>query len=273
MATNKAVTSTNWSPNFSPGRPDGDPLAIVIHHWGVDGQTHNGVVRFLSQDRGDTSTSAHYVASAGEVTQLVHDYDRAWHCKGNNSRTIGIECRPEASDDDYNTVAGLIAAIREEWGWLPLTPHSAHFPTACPGRYTEWLDWLSNKADANGTVQRPSDADRRSGGLAVDGFWGSFTTRALQEYFGVPQDGIISEQLAHNLPYYPAAGTGWEWIGDGDGSQLIGALQAHLGIQADGYAGYDTATSLQNRLGVTADGYVGMATVAALQTRLNEGNL
>ena len=107
----------------------------------------------------------------------------------------------------------------------------------------------------------------------MDGFWGILTTRALQSYFGTPQDGIVSEQLAHNSPYYPAAGAGWEWVGDGSGSQLIGCLQAYLGIQADGYAGYDTAIALQNRLGITADGYVGMATVAALQNRLNEGGL
>lgn len=273
MAPNKAVTDTNWSPNYDAGRPDGDPLAIVIHHWGVDGQSHDGVVRFLSQDRGDTSTSAHYVASAGSVTQLVHDYDRAWHCRGNNSRTIGIECRPEASDDDYTTVAGLISAIREEWGWMPLTPHSAHFPTACPGRYTEWLDWLSNKADTNGSVQRPSDADRRSGGLAVDGFWGSLTTRALQSYFGTPQDGVISEQLIHNQVLYPAAGGGWEWVPDGAGSQAIRALQTHLGIYVDGYAGYDTACALQERVGSQIDGYVGMDTVAKLQDALNQGRL
>ena len=265
MAVNSAVTDTNWSPNYSEGRPYGDPLGIVIHHWGVDGQTHDGVVRYLSQDRGASSTSAHYVVSAGRVTQLVHDYDRAWHCYGNNARTIGIECRPEASDDDYESVAQLVAAIRAEWGWLPLSAHSEWFATSCPGRYTPWLGWLSDRADAinNGSAPRPSAEERRADGLAVDGVWGRLTTLAMQSYYGTPADGIVSEQLAHNQIHYPAAGTGWEWVGDGDGSALIEALQVRLGVPADGYAGYDTARALQVRLGVPADGYVGMATAAA----------
>lgn len=275
MAPNSAVTDTNWSPNYSEGRPLGDPLGIVIHHWGIDGQTHDGVVRYLSQDRGSSSTSAHYVASAGRVTQLVHDYDRAWHCAGNNARTIGIECRPEASNDDYETIAGLIAAIRAEWGWLPLSAHADHFPTACPGRYIPWLGWLSDRADQinNGTTPRPSISERRADGLAVDGVWGRLTTLALQAYYGTPQDGVISSQSARNSQYVPAAGTGWEWTPDPDGSTVIAALQRHIASDPDGIVGYDTARCLQTHLGVPADGYIGYATIAALQARLNAGTL
>lgn len=34
MTVNSAVTDTQWCDNFDPGRPYGDPLGIVIHHWG-----------------------------------------------------------------------------------------------------------------------------------------------------------------------------------------------------------------------------------------------
>ena len=275
MAPNPAVTETNWSPNYSPGRPDGDPLGIVIHHWGIDGQSHDGVVRYLCQDRGASSTSAHYVVSADKTTQIVHDYDRAWHCRGNNSRTIGIECRPEASNADYEAIAALIAAIRVEWGWLPLSAHSDHIATSCPGRYTPWLGWLSDRADQinNGTAPRPNAEQRRADGLAVDGVWGRLTTLALQAYYGTPQDGIISSQSARNRQYAPAAGTGWEWVADPAGSTVITALQRHIATPADGIVGYNTARSLQTRLGTTPDGYIGYATVATLQTRLNDGTL
>ena len=87
--TNAAVTDVQWSPNYSSGRPYGDVDSITIHHWGVDGQSHQNVVNYLCRDDGDSS--AHYVASAGRVTQLVHDYDRAWHAgPGGNPRSIGI---------------------------------------------------------------------------------------------------------------------------------------------------------------------------------------
>lgn len=145
MAVNQAVTDTRWSPNFTPGRSV--PLrGIVIHHWGADGQSHEGVAAYLA--RPDGNTSAHYVASAGRVTQLVHDGDTAWHCPGMNAGGIGIECRPECSDGDFETVATLIAAIRDEWGDLPLSGHQDHYQTACPGRWEARLGELDARARA-----------------------------------------------------------------------------------------------------------------------------
>ena len=144
---NRAVTDTRWSGNYSSGRPYGDPSQIVIHHWGSDGQSHQGVVDYLCRSGG--SSSAHYVASAGRVTQLVSDNDRAWHAgPSGNPRGIGIECRPEMSDSDWETVADLVAAIREEWGDLPIVGHRDHMSTACPGRWYPHLAALSARADA-----------------------------------------------------------------------------------------------------------------------------
>lgn len=270
MTVNSAVTDTKWGPNFDPGRPYGEPLGIVIHHWGTDGQSHDAAAAYLA--RPDGNTSAHYVASAGRVTQLVHDYDRAWHCYGNNARTIGIECRPECDDDDFETVAQLIAAIRDEWGDLSLSGHRDHFATACPGRWQARLAELDARARAiQGGSATPTPPP--PGVLAIDGWWGCETTRALQARLGTPVDGIISSQETANRDYVPAAGTGWEWSSNPAGSQAITALQARLGVPGDGIIGPKTITALQARLAVPADGYAGMATVAALQTRLNEGNL
>ena len=141
---NSAVTDIHPSPNYDPGRPAGDPISIVLHWWGLPewGQTHDQVVNFLSDGNRANPTSSHYVVSDGRITQLVSDNDRAWHCYGNNLRTIGIECHPAATDGDLRTVARLIAAIRSEWGYLPLSRHCDHFATACPGNYKDKLDYL-----------------------------------------------------------------------------------------------------------------------------------
>lgn len=271
MAPNTAVTDTQWCDNYDPGRPYGDPLGIVIHHWGTDGQSHDGVVAYLA--RADGNTSAHYVASAGRVTQLVHDYDRAWHCYGNNARTIGIECRPECDSGDFETVAQLIAAIRSEWGYLPLSGHQDHYATACPGRWQARLDELDDRALAIQGGGPATPTPPPPGVLAVDGWWGRETTRALQALLGTPIDGIISSQEQANRDYVPAAGTGWEWSSNPDGSQAIAALQGRLGVSVDGIIGSQTIAALQGCLAVPVDGYAGMATVAALQTHLIEGNL
>jgi len=120
---------------------------IVIHHWGSDGQTHDGVVNFFA--RKTTKTSAHYVVSAGRVSCLVAPKYVAYHA-GNwavNLRAYGLECRPEMSDGDLETVAQVIADIwRSHKKKLPITYHKKYKNTACPGRYVKRLEWLKDRA-------------------------------------------------------------------------------------------------------------------------------
>lgn len=151
--------------NFSRGREGLSPDRIVLHHWGADGQSHDGVVDFFTRGPG-SGTSAHYVVSAGRITQICHDYDTAYHA-GNwqiNLRSIGIECRPEASDEDVRTVAELVRRIRSEWGYLPLTVHSDYYPTACPGRYHDLIDRINQLAQEEETDMQLSDQVTRPDG-------------------------------------------------------------------------------------------------------------
>lgn len=107
--------------------------SITIHHWGVFGQKHDDVVRFF--ESGPGTTSAHFVVSAGRIDCLVSPVDAAWHAgsaKG-NATSIGIECHPEATPEDYETVAELIRFLRTAYGNLPLIPHRQWHATACPG--------------------------------------------------------------------------------------------------------------------------------------------
>ena len=135
-AINESLTAKGYTPAASVPQVFGQPRTIdgiVIHHWGALGQTHDGVVNFFVNGPGETS--AHFVASAGRINCLVSPLDAAWH-SGNavgNATTIGIECRPEATDADYATVAELVAYLRSEYGNLPLTPHRQWQSTACPG--------------------------------------------------------------------------------------------------------------------------------------------
>jgi len=114
-------------------------LGITIHWWGVYGQTHSGVNNFFVNGPG--STSCHFVASGvpyPRINCLVSPLDAAWHA-GNargNATTIGIECRPEATEADYKVVAELVRWIRDNYGAnLPLYPHRYWQATQCPGNY------------------------------------------------------------------------------------------------------------------------------------------
>lgn len=277
IAPNSAVTDVRQSPNYSPGRPAGAPNQIVIHHWGVDGQTHQGVVGYLCS-RSNHGASAHYVASAGRVTQLVSDRDRAWHAgPSGNPRGIGIECRPEMSDGDFETVAGLVAAIRSEHGDLPLRGHRDHMSTACPGRWYARLRDLDARARqiAGGAAPAAPAPAPAGGGLAVDGWWGEATTRRLQEVLGTPVDGEVWGQWTGRRSVLKAATTGWKWSGNPSGSAVIRALQARLGVEADGIMGPATINALEARYGYPADGRLDgpSNTVKKMQAALNQGRL
>nr|WP_300341091.1 N-acetylmuramoyl-L-alanine amidase [Actinomyces sp.] len=280
IAPNSAVTDVRQSPNYSPGRPAGAPNQIVIHHWGADGQSHDGVAAYLCRYAGNSS--AHYVASAGRVTQLVSDRDRAWHAgSSGNPRGIGIECRPEMSDGDFETVAGLVAAIRSEHGNLPLAGHRDHMSTACPGRWYVRLTALDARARqiAGGAAPAPTTpapaapAPAPSGGLTVDGWWGSATTRRLQEVLGTPVDGEVWGQWTGRRSILKAATTGWKWTGSPTGSAVIKAMQDRLGVGADGIMGPATINALEAHYGYPADGRLDgpSNTVKKMQTALNAG--
>lgn len=262
---------TKLSPNYSQGRPAGAPAFIVIHHWGADGQTHDNVVNYLCRAHGNSS--AHYVASDGRVTMLVDPSNRAWHAgTRGNPRGIGIECRPEMSAGDFETVAQLVAYLRGKYGNLPLRGHKDYMNTACPGRWYRNLFRLSVRANAlMGSVKQASKSTAASStGLDVDGVLGPKSVTRLQEVLGTTADGVISGQYKKNAKYFPAL-TAVKY--GGGGSLAVRAVQSKVGTDRDGVLGPLTITAWQKKLGVDADGYLGPLTAKAIQTALNKDKL
>ena len=141
------ITSWNAASFTEANRTIADIDTIVIHHWGADGQNFDDVCRFF---QGGPGTSAHYVVEAGKCAQLVEIKDIAWHA-GNweaNARSIGIECRPEMSDADFETLAQVIADIETYYGKsFYIHGHKDYYNTACPGRYYDQLDHLIQRVN------------------------------------------------------------------------------------------------------------------------------
>ena len=139
------------SPNF--GYPTGTknqnkPTMIVIHHWGATGQNFNNVVNWLCNK--NAYVSAHYVAMGGNVCQLLDLSSAGWHAgkMATNKASIGIECRPECTNADFETVAELIADIWKQVGKkLPLKGHRDIVATACPGMWYAKLGTLKTRAE------------------------------------------------------------------------------------------------------------------------------
>jgi hypothetical protein len=137
-ALDESHTSRNFTPNANVQATFGYPRDIqyiTIHHWGNNGQQFDVVRDYLCTNT--TPTSAHFVVEGGQVACIVNPDDAAWHA-GNargNAQSIGIECRPEHTDADYQTVGELVAWLRSQYGDLPLVPHNYWTSTACPGDY------------------------------------------------------------------------------------------------------------------------------------------
>lgn len=285
--TNAAVTDVQWSPNYSSGRPYGDVDSITIHHWGVDGQSHQNVVNYLCRE--DGNSSAHYVASAGRVTQLVHDYDRAWHAgPGGNPRSIGIECRPEMTDGDVATVIGLIQAIRAEHGPLPIVGHRDWMSTDCPGRWYSHLSELSN-GSGFGAVSSPApvvdvnpytgkwNKSDGQGELRCTGVFGMATIGRLQQVMGTTIDGVLDEDGSPAIERFQA------FLNSTVPADTQIALNGAPALETDGILGPNTWRTFQYLViawhkeylpagwdfADWVDGEAGTATIGALQRALN----
>ena len=107
--------------------------------------------------------------------------------------------------------------------------------------------------------------------VKVDKWWGTDTTRLLQQIFGTPVDGKVSNQDPAQKKYLLRADSGaWDFKGTGNGSDLIGAMQRYVGVKDDGFMGKKTIMAWQKFLGVKVDGYMGADTVGALQKWANK---
>lgn len=104
--------------------------------------------------------------------------------------------------------------------------------------------------------------------LVVDGIGGGNTVRAMQKYFGTPQDGIISGQGKSLMSKYCPSIIAVEY-GTG-GSPCIRNLQRWLDVTQDGIIGQNTVKAWQRKLGVTADGIFGPNSMKAWQKYLND---
>ncbi|MGQ4576141.1 peptidoglycan recognition protein family protein [Dermabacteraceae bacterium P7006] len=268
---------TSWrSPNtyrekFYPYREKLYPVktSITIHYWGSRGQEFDNVADWLCNRR--SKVSAHYVVEGGRIAQLLPLDRGAWHSNSGrgNRESIAIECRPEATDADYATVAELIRDLRKEYGPLPLVPHNSWTSTDCPGPWDlHRLDQLARSLPTGSTgTAAPVPAPRRpalivdgrlgkltatalqeylnkhGAHLAVDGFIGRLTWQALQRHLGTPADGEVSGQRNSAAYVGPAIRAGWKR--GLRGSTMIRALQARTGAQIDGQAGRETVSRLQ----------------------------
>lgn len=197
------------------------------------------------------------------------------HASGSNSDSIGVCFEGDfmsetMSDVQKNAGKELVAYLKNKYGISTVQKHSDVCSTDCPGTNFPFSEIAGATGSVNATTSSSGTASKPSGAIKVDGWWGVNTTRLLQRIFGTPVDGIVSNQDPAQKAYLLRADSGsWDFAGKGNGSNLIGAMQNHVGVKDDGFMGPNTIRAWQKFLGVAVDGYMGEKTVKALQMWAN----
>lgn len=254
MATKPSINRNITSVNRTKG--NSGRKWIVIHNVGTaptkKGSAKANTVYFKSVNRG---ASAHFFVDVAEIWQCVELGDTAWHCgttgkyysSCRNSTSIGIELcgNGKFPDAEVALAAKLVQWLMVEYG-IPASNVIRHYDVThktCPAGYIGSSDWSALKARL---VGKSSTGGFASGGLEVDGLWGSDTTLRAQKVLGLQyQDGKVSRQNPAHKSRMPGCTLGWEWTGSqGKGSPLIKALQQKWGATADGVMGPDTINAM-----------------------------
>lgn len=256
MSTYKFVK--NLGRNFSSRSRYGHGSAvkgITIHHWGSTGQKHANVVAWLRGVTGNTGSSAHYVVSDGLVTQLVEDDKAAWHSGSNegNGTTIGIECRPEMTAGDWETLVELCADLEREHGSLKYYRHSHWKNTACPGKYSSRIGELVKAVNAlhaeRAGKPAPAKKPKPAGKPAPAKRGKPFPLKDGHFYYTEDRRSWV------HSGYWP------------EDRAAIRAIQAEVGVKVDGRFGPDTKAGVeryQRKRKLKVDGAVGSVTWGAM---------
>ncbi len=274
--------------SFNRSRRNGAVRHICVHYTGGTGSALDNCKYFAG---GDRQSSADYFVDPDGTVWEYNDPASGYYTwavgdgRGRYGITNAASCHIEVvnaggpfTEAQVEAVAELVAMLRSKFG-VPADRVVRHYDASrkqCPAHYVDQARWAAlharitgGKAPAASAPSKPASA----GKLAVDGWWGWGTTKALQAHLRCVADGEVWGQWSGNRRWLPNCAGGWRFSADPSGSPYIKALQGRLGVTADGIAGRDTVSALQRRLGVYPDGVCGPKTVRALQAALNDGRL
>ena len=205
--------------------------------------------KLISSDSSDSSGSG----NAGKKTYEPGIYKV-------NVNELNIRTAPDADSK-------IVGVIRDQGSYTITKLQNGSWGKLLSG--AGWINCHTKYCTYGGTATPQNDAKKQT--IAVDGVWGSELTLRLQEIFGTPKDGRISNQPTSNRKYC-AGITVVEWSSKlSGGSALIKKMQEWAGTTADGYIGPQTIRALQRKLGTPVDGVISYpsAMVKALQEWCN----
>lgn len=212
----------------------------------AQGRTKPGHI--VTYAKGTTYASQHQWGIAFDFYKNVsgHAYDDVafFQKVGAMAKSIGLEW-----GGDWTSPVDMPHLYLPYWGDTPLALKRQY---TIPERF--FATWKSKKEK-----------------LDVDGWAGPKTVRRLQEIFGTPVDGVISDQYIMYRDDNPGL-VAVEWVREPQyGSALVRALQEMVAADIDGVIGPDTIRRLQAYFGTPMDGCISgpSALIMAVQNWAN----
>lgn len=218
----------------------------------AQGRTKPGAI--VTYARGSSYSSQHQWGIAFDFFKNVpsHAYDDTdfFRVIGRAAKALGL-----AWGGDWTSPVDMPHIYLPYWGDTP-APLKRQY-TVPHNFFNSWPPYSDDKPDAL---------------LDVDGWCGPATVSRLQEIFGTPVDGIISDQWIWYRDENPGL-CSVEWVHEPSyGSELVKQLQRFAGATVDGVIGPETIRALQIKFGTPVDGYVSgpSALVMAIQDWANK---
>ncbi len=247
--------SFKWLPassqNYDTGRGGAGITRIIIH---ATAGSYEGAISWFRDRR--ARASAHYVIRSGdgEITQVVSEADTAFHARGSNRTSIGIEHEFDAAhgvgytDAEYRASASLVCAIARRYG-IPIDrshilghselPNADHTD---PGPTWNWARYMSLVSSCGGAAAPTVSSTSEVASIC--------TAQGCRPAAGLAAgaSGPAVTLLQWDLVY-------------------LGLLSPSDVVQGEGKFGPLTAGAVrayQQRSGVAATGFYGPLTAAAL---------
>lgn len=244
---------------------------IILHHAAAKSCTAEQIHQW-HLNNGWSGAGYHFlVRKDGKIYRLRPENKIGAHASGSNSDSLGVCFEGDfmsetMGETQRNAGAELVSYLKSKYGISKVQRHKDVCATDCPGTNFPF------DSIANGGSSTSATTSGGSGALTVDGWIGVNTNKKAQRYFGLKiVDGVMSNQDPRQKKYYPRIDSKAIDYGNGNGSDLVGAMQRLFGVNDDGFMGPKTIKAMQMYLGVSPwDGILGKNTASAWQRWLNE---
>lgn len=243
---------------------------IILHHAAAKSCTAEQIHQW-HLNNGWSGAGYHFlVRKDGKIYRLRPENKVGAHASGSNSDSLGVCFEGDFMSETMGELqrkagAELVSYLKNKYGISKVQRHKDVGATDCPGKNFPFDKIAKGGSSTSATTSG-------SGKLNVDGWIGVKTNKKAQKYFGLKiVDGVMSNQDPRQKKYYPRIDSKAIDYGNGNGSDLVGAMQRLFGVNDDGFMGIKTVKAMQKFLdNDDVDGILGKNTASAWQKWLNK---